>query len=220
MSAMTSRISRPPFGSQRGVTLIEVLISVVVLALGVLSLVALQLVSKRNNADAEARSLAAHASSEILERMRMNRSDAALTAYVANAAAGIGRDQQGGEPNPSCVVGEDCTDTQLADHDIWLFEQLLDGLAEQVGGADTGGLINPTACITGPGTPGVYTVAVVWRSSIPLVDSDATITACGNAQPALYGTDAECEVAFGKTSDGGTNDQDCFRRIHVIQALI
>src|SRR5690348_12241679 len=38
--------------SQRGVSLIEVLVSLVILGLGVLSVVALQLVSKRNTGDA------------------------------------------------------------------------------------------------------------------------------------------------------------------------
>lgn len=207
---------------QLGVTLMEVLITVVVLALGVLSLIALQLVSKRTISDADTRSLAAQASYDILERIRANRGSTA-TYLTAAGTAGIGGGQQGSEPTPNCRTGN-CTASQLATYDMWQFEQILDGASETVGGAATGGLTNARACLTGPIGPGVYTLAIVWRSTLPLPDSGTSITACGDdltdaGGSYLYGSDAECSAAFGKSATV-TGDRDCFRRVSVISAYV
>src|SRR3989442_12520623 len=91
---------------QRGVTLLELLVSMVVLSLGVLSVVALQLVAQRNNADAGAQSIASQLAYDILGRMHMNAYNSAtpgansttLAEYITKAAVGIGRAQQGSEP--------------------------------------------------------------------------------------------------------------------------
>lgn len=218
------QISPPPRSpaAQRGVTLFEIMISIVVLGFGILALISLQLISKRNVADADARSLAAQASYDMLERMRANRT--AIATYLSAAGTGaIGRGQQGAEPSPNCRTAT-CTAAQMASHDAWQLEQTLDGAAEQVAGVATGGLVNATACITGPGGSGVYTVAIVWRSRLPLTDSGTTLTACGNdladgSGTRLYGSDAECSTAFGKTATV-TGDGDCFRRVSVITAYL
>lgn len=209
-------------GNQRGVSLLEILISILVLGLGVLALISLQLISKRNVADADARSLAAQASYDMLERMRANAT--VKSTYLTAAGAGaIGRGQQGAEPSPDCRTAS-CTASQMAARDVWQFEQNLDGSAEKVGGTATGGLVNATACITGPGTAGIYTIAVVWRSRVPLQDSGTTYTACGNDLVAgttwLYGSADECATAFGKSLPGAAADADCFRRVSVIQAYL
>jgi type IV pilus assembly protein PilV len=214
-----------PLRREGGVSLIEVLIAVVILGLGVLAVSALQLISKRNNSDAGARSQAAQLSYDILERMRMNNGATALTSYVALAGNGIGRGQQGStEPSPNCRTAS-CTATQMATHDIWQFEQQLDGAGEAVGGVNTGGLVNPSACIAGPGGSGVYTIAIVWRGKIPIPDSGTTLTPCGDngtdgGGNYLYGSDAECELAFGKAAGAAGDDSDCFRRVDVVQAFI
>jgi type IV pilus assembly protein PilV len=63
-----------------GISLIEVLVSLVILSLGVLAVVALQLVAKRNNADAGQRTIAAQLAYDLIERMRANSSPAILNA--------------------------------------------------------------------------------------------------------------------------------------------
>jgi type IV pilus assembly protein PilV len=224
MSGLDLYFRRIAPARQRGTTLIEVLVAVVILGLGVLAVSALQLITKRNNADAGARSLAAQVSYDILERMRMN-GGGALSGYVTLAANGIGRQQQGTtEPVPNCRTAT-CTASQMTTHDIWDFERLLDGASESIGGAGVGGLINPTACIAGPGGAGLYTVAIAWRGRIPLPDSGTTITACGNdatdaTGARLYGSDADCEAALGKAAGAAGDDSDCFRRVHVVQAFL
>ena len=225
MSKSKDRQIAIPAERQRGVSLIEVLVSLVILGLGVLSVVALQLVSKRNTGDAGAQQLASQLSYGTIERMRMNNSVVALTQYEVAASNGIGGGQQGTtEPSPTCASGSPCLPTQLATHDIWVLEQMLDGANEVVGSTKTGGLVNPIACITGPasGGAGVYTVTIVWKSKTPIPNpASYDNTFCGYHETdasgnSLYGTATDCQTATGNA--GAT--ADCFRRAVQIQAYI
>jgi len=197
-----------------GVSLVEVLVAVTILGLGVLSIVALQLVSKRANSDANAQSLASQLAYNMVERMRMNDSTVALTQYEILAANGIGRGQQGSTPNPACnAAGATCNAAQLAAYDVWFFEQQLDGNAEVITGTTTGvgGLVTPTACIAGPngGGAGIYTISIAWRSKTPL-PVDATIQGNCGLGLGLYGAvGSEC-----------TTDADCLRRTIQVQVFI
>lgn len=79
----------------RGFTLIEVLITVVILAIGLLSLAALQLSSLRSNNAALTRFEATNLVYDILDRMRANRTPAIQGDYnitLAAAAPGVSTD--------------------------------------------------------------------------------------------------------------------------------
>lgn len=156
---------------QRGATLIEVLVALVIVAFGVLALTALQVVSKRNTLDAAQHSDAAFLAHNLLERLRGNASTPALAAYLAAAAGGLGN---GANANgPVCSKAAPCTPQQLAQRDLDQWEQLLDGLQEQLGKDITGGLDDGRACLEGPpgGGSGLYTVTLVWRGGVSLPDS-------------------------------------------------
>jgi type IV pilus assembly protein PilV len=166
-------------------SLIEVLVSMVILSLGVLAVVALQLVSKRNNADAGQRTVAAQLAYDMIERMRANSFAAALDAYRTTTTNPIGK-VGGLEAAPTGATtcdssGTQCTSTELVAFDRYEWEQALLGAAEQISGAATGGLLFPTGCVTGPagGGDGQYTVTIAWRGSIELPDN-AAVT-CGSA---------------------------------------
>lgn len=160
---------------QRGVTLIESLASLLVLSIGVLAVVGLQLAARRSNLDAAQRSFAAQLAYDILERMRSNSTPAALARYRTGAGA-LGRGSLGAEPVPACTAGQPCTPLQLAAHDLWQWEQALDGAAEKTGDDLTGGLRQPSACIDGPaaGGDGLYTVTIAWRGAAEMPDGAGT----------------------------------------------
>ena len=154
--------------------MIEVLITLVIVSIGVLSSIALQLLSKRSNYDAAQRTTAAHLAEDLLERMRAN--PAALLDYSTVGVVGNG--SRGVAPAVDCgAVAADCTEADLAAYDLWQWEQLLDGNLELSAGAGAGGLVAPAACIRGPafGGNGVYTVAIAWRGltelANPVVDN-------------------------------------------------
>jgi type IV pilus assembly protein PilV len=73
--------------TQRGTTLIETLVALVVLSVGLLGIAALQMTSLRNNRGAHLRSQAQVMAYDITDRMRANRTDALANAYVIALAA-------------------------------------------------------------------------------------------------------------------------------------
>lgn len=197
----------------RGFSLIEVLVSVVVVSVGALSVASLQLVSKRAVRDAGQRLEATQLAHGLIERLNANNSQAALQQYVATAAPylGLGRLSGPSEPVPAstCTDSSPCTPEQLAQYDLWLWERLLDGTTEQINGAETGGLLFPTACLQAPaagaGQPGNYTLVISFRGAAALPSN--TAISCGAG--AVFD---DGEPLYG--------EQDRFRRSIVVQAFI
>jgi type IV pilus assembly protein PilV len=75
---------------QRGVTLLEVLITLIILAVGLLGLLSLQTISLKNNHSAQQRTVATMHAYDILDRIRLNTSaDYTLTLAATPAGAGL-----------------------------------------------------------------------------------------------------------------------------------
>lgn len=76
------------FPRQSGVTLVEVLITVVLVSIGLLGLAGLQLTSVRNSSSSNERFMATTLAQDIIERMRANRAGAIGPGKVYNLAMG------------------------------------------------------------------------------------------------------------------------------------
>jgi type IV pilus assembly protein PilV len=167
-----------------GFSLVEVLITLLVVTVALLSAASLQIQSKRSNFDAAQRTTAAHLAEDLLERLRSN-----STVSINYLPGGtLGGATLGATPTVDCnAVLATCTAIQMAGFDLWQWEQQLDGAMEADGGRSTGGLVSPTACITGPGFGGngEYTVAIAWRGMTDLVNP--TASTCGDGT-GLYGS--------------------------------
>jgi type IV pilus assembly protein PilV len=176
------------FGNkQRGVSLIEVLITLILISIGLLGTAALQVFSKQGNYEAAQRTSAAHLANDLFQRMRSNR--LVLEDYLPGAELGAG--SLGTSPAKDCGTGAGvCTSTEIADYDLWHWEQQLDGATETVGGVNAGGLLEPTVCIDGEvgGGDGLYEVAIAWRGQAAHVNP--TINNCGEGS-GKYGDDDE-----------------------------
>ncbi|NOX27833.1 MAG: type IV pilus modification protein PilV [Gammaproteobacteria bacterium] len=95
--------------SVQGFTLLEVLITVVILAIGLLGLAGLQAASLQNNNDAATRSQAAVLAYDIADRVRANPLGATAGNYnLPNAT-----------PVTACTVAPGCTPAQLAQNDAF-----------------------------------------------------------------------------------------------------
>ena len=171
---------------QRGFSLLELLIALVVFSVGMLAIAGLQTVSKQANYEGLQRTTAAQIANGLLEDIRTN-GDAA---DVYLAAGEIGSNNLGGEPVPTCSVGSECNTAQKATHDLWVWEQMIDGNLESRGGVGTGGLVLPAMCVTGPvgGGAGIYQVTIVWRGSASI--TSPIINVCGSLS-GNYGADNE-----------------------------
>ena len=100
--------ARPAAKRQRGDTMIEVLVTIIIIAVGVLGTAALQVTTLKNLSSSHSASIAAIVAEDLTERIRANPTAALADNYVFNAKpAAI----------PDCVSSE-CTMAQLANYDI------------------------------------------------------------------------------------------------------
>jgi type IV pilus assembly protein PilV len=161
---------------QYGFTMIEVLITVMVLSIGLLGLAALQTVGMRNTSHAYYRSQATVLGNAFIERMRANSTGVDNGDYRnVNSAAVICN----APPNPYCArnggtAAQACDVDQLATFDIYTVSCGLVSGANELGGIDDV-LPNPGSSLTvncidadpGDGIPCTvgsnHTLTLVWN---------------------------------------------------------
>jgi type IV pilus assembly protein PilV len=131
---------------QRGVSLLEILVTLIVLSIGLLGLAALQIKSERVAHNAALRYLAVVNAYDMVDRMRANRSGVNAGAY--NNISGIGSD-------PGCI-STGCTASQMATTDKYQWNT---NLASQLpSGAGT---------VSGTGANSIFTITVTWNEIGP-----------------------------------------------------
>lgn len=152
-----------------GFTLIEVLVTVVVVSIGLLGLAGLQINGLRANVSSEARSKATLLASDIIERMRANPLGVANNDYANIDTTGIGCSAQ---PNPFCsnanaITAASCTPTEMASFDAWVWAcgmptagNVRGGIANQLN-QGTGSVVCTAPCAAGS----TYTVTVNWNET-------------------------------------------------------
>lgn len=182
---------RFPARRQVGATLIEVMIAVLVLAVGILGLMTLQINGKKATYQALQRGAATTLAADMLTRMRINPNTSAEPALLINEydtgallASGVGGAQLAA-PGVDCAVAGGCTAVELAAYDLFTWEQRLDDAVT------SSGLVNPTGCITVDDN--FVQVVVAWESAVPL------------DQTRLLATMA-VDCGIGKYVDGGADD--------------
>ena len=159
---------------QHGFTLVEVMVALLLLAIGIASVGELQLTSKRANGEAFQHATAVFLAQELIERMRANPQE--LSYYTDS---GAGRTITGTAlAQVGCSTA--CTTAQMAAFDLYEWQQSLSGNTATKSGAAAGALTSPVACITGPaGGAGNYAVAIAWRGRQKL--SNPTRSTCGSS---------------------------------------
>ena len=154
---------------KRGFTLIEVLVTLVILMFGLLGIAGLMAKGQRVSFEAFQRHQALQIANDMAERLRANKAQAA--AYVAQAGPpGIGDGKQFASlPAGKCGTAA-CSAAELVAYDIALWDGLLQGYGEvrTVGGTQTGGVINARGCIEvapAPAAPNTYRISVAWQGN-------------------------------------------------------
>ena len=154
----------PRYTRQRGVSLIEVLVTLLILAFGLLGVAGLQ--SKMSLAEMESyqRSQALQALAGMTERMSANPTQAAN--YLIAGTIGSGDNQP-----------PDCTTVATGPaRDLCEWSKSLKGASETKSGTNVGGMYGAVGCITqrqainptpGVCTAGIYQVSVAWQGLNP-----------------------------------------------------
>ena len=152
---------QPHVARSGGFTLVEVLVSLVVLAIGLLGTAKLMMFSSHSNDSAYLRSQATALAYEILDDMRANRQEA-IIAGTYNTAAAV----PAAVPGALCIgVGSCTTPTQLALYDLYQWGLHLNANS---GAAPPGALPNGQGSVTTvtAGTQTTVTIVVSWDDSV------------------------------------------------------
>jgi type IV pilus assembly protein PilV len=150
--------------AQRGITLVEVLVTMVILAVGLLGLVALQARIQVLQAESYQRAQALMLLKDMAGRIANNRNDAAQYVTGADAPLGVG----GACPAAGPTRRE-------ADFTEWC--AALQGAAESLGGGNVGAMVGGRGCVEDLGS-GRYLVTVTWQGLAPISAPPETV-ACG-----------------------------------------
>lgn len=166
---------------QRGTTLIEVLVTIVILAFGLLGLAGMQAKIQVAEMESFQRAQAIVLLADMIERINANRSSAAD--YVTGTGSPLGTN----DTQPSS-----CTALAFgAVRDQCEWSNALKGAAEKHSAANVGAMQGARGCVeliqaanatAGVCTPGTYRVSIVWQGLNP---TTASQLACGQN---LFGT--------------------------------
>ena len=173
--------------SIRGVGMTEFLVALLIFSVGMMSLLSAQLAGKKAVFEASQRSVATAMVRDILERISVNPEQVA-----AYRVSGIG-DEANRLPVPDVDCGVvACSAQQLVAFDLWQWEAMLLGRAEQDAAGYAGGLLTPRACIAGSGR--AVEVTLSWRGLLtvsPPVESECDISLELNQQSGEEGQERE-----------------------------
>ncbi|HSY95701.1 MAG TPA: type IV pilus modification protein PilV [Steroidobacteraceae bacterium] len=173
---MTNHTHQLRRGASRtsGFTLIEVLVSIVILSIGLLGIAKLMLFSSRSNDSAYLRSQATALAYEILDNMRANRQEAINKTYDTLAAT------PATAPAKLCTGATQCATNELALYDVYQWKLRLT-TASNAGGTFVGALPSGAGSVTTPAlgtTPTTVVITVSWDDTV----AQSTYGAAGNIQ--------------------------------------
>jgi len=140
--------------SNRGFTLIEILVAVFILAIGLLGVAGIQTLSVKSSANSNLRGVALYLANDMADRMRAN--PAAISAGQYDSMVGKAE-------AASCLADTGCTSAQMAANDKFEWD-------EQVKNS----LPNGTTAIAVAG--GVHTITITWTARVKqgvIADDDA-----------------------------------------------
>jgi len=120
---------------QTGVTLIEVLITIVIMAIGLLAVVLMQTISLKSNYESSQRTTANYLAEDIISRIS-SMPLANIESYDTQSSP-IGNTNPSSEPD-QCTLADQCIISAKISRDLWEWKELLTGSA---------GLANVNGCI-------------------------------------------------------------------------
>lgn len=180
---------------QRGFSLLEVIITMGILAVGLLGLAGLQARALNAEADSFSRAQAIMFANDMIDRMNSN-----LAEVKTSTAAATGYNQQSGS-SVKVEFGTSYTNDCISDinplldepaeqatccaakstsvaRDLCEWDLSLKGVGEAIGTSKVGGMSGARACVFNTGTTGIFQVDVVWQGrDIGVAPADNT---CGS----------------------------------------
>ena len=163
----------------KGFSLIEVMVSLVILVIGLIGIFNLHIVAKKGSFESFQQTQAAYYVNDIVNRMRMNRSE--MTNYAGTYTGATSA------PGKACDVAiggnSICSNLETRLWDLYQWEKSFQGENEQSSGTKVGGLDGAIACIGINGNN--VTIVMTWRgiraSSDGLSGGSTFAQSCGSS---------------------------------------
>jgi type IV pilus assembly protein PilV len=166
-------VSTTSVRGQRGATLIEVLVTMVIIAFGLLGMAGLQVRMQVSELESYQRSQALLLLSDMANRIAANRNNAA--SYVT--ATGTGE---------TCASG-----TSTAQVDLREWCQALQGTNVQDGSVNKGAMVGGRGCVAQL-SANEYMVTVAWQGMVPISAPPASVTCGANQYDGAQCADDKC----------------------------
>lgn len=165
MLGMPASRPRPLPSRSAGTTLIEILVTLAIVAIGLLGTVGLQIKLQQSEFESYQRSQALLLLKDMTSRISANRNKASEYINMATAAAPLGAGM-------TCPV----TSTSITEKDVAEWCALLQGAAELSGNSRVGALVGARGCIQAAGgSPPEFVVTVAWQGGTPAAASGNTV---------------------------------------------
>lgn len=138
---------------QRGISLVEALVALIVMSIGMLGIAGLYIESVKANRSALLRTQAVALTYDMADRIRANRMAGNTYALALGAAP---------PPAHNCVAGVNCTEDNLAEDDVARWVQTVRQVMPWYGATppQTGVIF---AAAPGTGLPDNYQIIITWR---------------------------------------------------------
>jgi type IV pilus assembly protein PilV len=187
--------------------MIEVLVTLVVLALGLIGVIGLQARAQQAELESYQRGQALALLQDMMDRINTNRAAAHSLSYVTSSPVGGGG------------ALADCSSLNGAAYDLCDWGNELNGAAESLSGGNVGAMLGARGCVsydsttqltdtTGAAQPGtgIYTVTVAWQGVAPTANPPSAITCGKNLYPnATTPNDAYRRVVMATLRIGDLN---------------
>jgi type IV pilus assembly protein PilV len=179
------KISINMWPKQTGFSMIEVLVTMIILLLGLLGLAGTMMQSQRSENESYQRVQALVLLQDMVARINTNRQAAACYVFTTDASAGSPYLGTSATATPACNSVGTAAQQALAIQDMQEWSALLEGAAELSGTVSVGAMNGARGCVTYDAATGIYQVSVAWQGlGKTAAQPDAWACAKGN-----YGDD-------------------------------
>ncbi len=164
--------------AEHGFSMIEVLVTLLIISLALLGTAGLQAYSMRLNQGGQFRSLAVFLAADLAERMEANKAAATAGSYVVTATTGAAYLASASSASSACVTGA-CTASSLAVYDLSQWQSAVAATLPQSSWS-----VAMTQAASGTQTQSNYTITIGWvdrRSNTTNAAADANSAVGSNA---------------------------------------
>lgn len=160
----------------KGFSLIEVMVSLVILIIGLIGIFNLHIIAKRGSFESFQQTQASYYANDMINRMKLNSSQ--IASYGASGGVGTKYSGTPSVPSTACTGTATCSPAQMTTWDLYEWQAAFVGQAEVLNSQNVGGLDTPTGCILVNGSS--VTIIMSWKGIRSTSDS-AIFAGCGDS---------------------------------------